>query len=803
MGVPGSKPFRRSSRHLDRAVALLLLAAGAQGAVAADELVAAGERVLARGGGQPTNGLRGIDLVLELTLNGRPRGLVHFTLRDGELWASADTLRGLGFMLPPGTANAVRLNGLPGVQAAYNVRNQSVAISATSEAVPHARTVIDTRDVSVPEASASPGLALNYDLYGTRGEHGGTGLNAFAEARAFSGRSVLSSTFLTRGYREPNAGWQQHSARLDTTWSRSFPDDLLTLRVGDTTTSSLAWSRSTLIGGVQLSRNFALQPYRTTTPLASFLGTAALPSQVEVFVNGVKQYTGRVPSGPFQLNTVPGISGAGNAQVVLTDAFGRATTLDYSLYDVQQRMLEKGLSDWSFEVGAVRQNYGLRSFDYGKDVAASGTWRYGLSNRLTIETHAEATRGLLTAGGGAVYRIGEQGGVVTAAAARSRHGAEDGSLFNFGYAWRSRRFNVSFDGTRTQGRYRDVASLSGAPVADRSGRISVGYGTERLGGFGLSYIQLRYPGEKAARYVSASWSRSLGRRGSVNVSINHDLVDRRRSSVSLGLSWALDGNVSAGANVQHDRDRTLYQASAQRSTPTEGGLGWRVAAQHGDPHAEGGSAELAYLGRSGRATAGVYSVGRSRYAYAGATGSLVFMGGRAFTARSLDDGFAVVSTEGIPGVPVKLENRLVGTTDQNGMLLVTPLQSYQRNQLSIDPLQLPADMRVDRVQAVATPPDRAGTLVDFGITPVRAAALILVDEKGGFLPLGSRVSANGKERGAMVGFDGTTYLDTLENSNTLQVQTPAGRCTVRFDFVKRGHGIPEIGPLPCVKETSR
>jgi outer membrane usher protein len=779
-----------------------LLTAGAQGAAAADELVSAGERVLARGGGQPADGPRGIDLVLELTLNGRPRGLVHFALRDGELWASADTLKSLGFALPSFTADPVRLHGLPGVQAVYNVRQQSVAIDATSEAVPHARTVIDTRDVSVPEASASPGLALNYDLYGTRGEHGGTGLNAFAEARVFNGQSVLSSTFLSRGSREPNAGWQQRSTRLDTTWSRSFPDQALTLRIGDTTTSGLAWSRSTLIGGVQLSRNFALQPYRTTTPLASFLGTAALPSQVEVFVNGVKQYTGRVPSGPFQLDTVPGISGAGSAQVVLTDAFGRATTLDYALYDVQQRMLEKGLSDWSVEVGAVRQNRGLRSFDYGKDPAASGTWRYGLTKRLTIETHAEASRGLLTAGGGVVYRIGEQGGVATAAAARSRRGADEGSLFNFGYAWRNRRFNVSLDGTRTQGKYRDIASLSGARPADRSGRISVGYGTERLGGFGLSYIHLRYPGEQVARYVSASWSRSLGRRGSVNVSINHNLVERRHSTVSLGLSWALDGNVSAGTSVQRERDRTLYQANAQRSPQPEGGFGWRVAAQHGERHAEGGSAELAYLGRSGRATAGVHAVGRSRYGYAGATGSLVFMGGQAFAARSLDDGFAVVSTGGVPGVPVKLENRLVGATDKNGMLLVTPLQAYQRNRLAIDPLQLPADMRVDRVKAVATPTDRAGTLVEFGITPVRAAALILVDEKGGFLPLGSRVGVNGKESVAMVGFDGMTYIDTLEQSNTLQVQTPSGRCTVRFDHVKRGHGIPEIGPLRCAKEKS-
>lgn len=802
MATRPSRPCRWSKPRVDGVVALLLSALASEVAAAAEAPgPAPGDMLLAQAEG-PLAGPRGIDLVLELSLNGSPRGLVQFGLRDGELWAAAASLRQLGFVLPPGTTDPVRLNGLPGVQVRYLAQRQAVEITATPEALPQARTVIRTREASTPEASASPGVALNYDLYGTRGERGGTTLNAFAEVRAFSGQSVLSSTFMTQGARSDAEDWRQRSTRLDTTWSRSFQDEMLTLRIGDTTTSSLAWSRATRIGGVQLSRNFALQPYRTTAPVATFLGSAALPSQVEVFVNGVRQYAGRVPSGPFQLETVPGISGAGNAQVVLTDAFGRATTLDYSLYDVQQRMLQQGLSDWSVELGAVRRNYGRRSFDYDKDLAASGTWRYGLSDDLTIETHAESTRGLMAAGAGAVYRLGEQGGVVTAAAAHSRGGGSSGSLLNLGYSWRNRRFNFAFEGTRTQGDYRDVASKSGASVADRSGRISVGYGSDTLGSFGLSYIHLRYPGEQASRYVSATWSRSLGQRASMGVSLNHNLDDSRYSSVSFNFNWSFDGNVSAGASVQRDRDRTIVVANAQKSAPAEGGFGWRAAAQHGDREIDGAAAEVVYLGRYGRATAGINALGRARYAYAGLTGSLVFMGGRTFAARRLDDGFAVVSTDGIAGVPVLLENRRIGTTDEDGLLLVTPLQSYQRNQLSIDSLQLPVDMRVDRVKAQATPTDRAGTLVEFGIRPVRAASLVLVDAAGRFLPVGSTVQANGRPGQAVVGFDGMTYLDTLETRNTLEVQTPAGPCTVRFEHPESVRGIPQLGPLRCLKENA-
>lgn len=804
MAARRSRTFRRSSPRADYLVPFLLfaLASPSHGAAAGPDL-ASGAVLLAQADLQKLAGARGTELILELTINGTAKGLVQFGLRDGELWADAATLRALGFVLPPDASDPVRLNSLRGLTVRYSAQRQTVEITAGPEVLSQDRTVVNTQDVPAPDANASPGLLLNYDLYGTKGDHDASSVNAFTELRAFTGKQVFSTTFLTQGSQAQDSPWSQHSVRLDTTWSRSFPDDMLTLRVGDTNTAALAWSRSTLIGGVQLSRNFALQPYRTTTPIPAFLGTAALPSQVEVFVNGMKQYTGQLPSGPFQLNTVPGIGGAGNAQVVLTDAFGRATTLDYSLYDVQQRMLQQGLSDWSVDLGAVRQNYGYKSFDYGNDPAASGTWRYGVSNTLTVETHAETTRGLATAGGGAVWLLGSQLGIVTAGASQSSYRGDGGSLFNLGYSWRDQRFNFSLEGTRTTDTYRDVASLYGSAVPDRSGRASVGYGTDLLGSFGLSYLYLRYPTEQATRYVTAYWSRSISQRGSINVSINRDLNDNRNSSVFFGVSWYLDGNISTNAGVQRDDRRTIYTADAQHSAPNEGGWGWRAGAQYGDDALNGGAAEVNYLGRYGRAMAGVNAVGDNRYAYAGATGSLVFMGGQPFAARRLDDGFAVVSTDGMPNVPVKLENRLVGNTDDKGMLLVTPLQSYQLNQLSIDPMQLPADVRVDRVKTVATPTDRAGTLVEFGIHPVQAAALILVDESGAFLPLGSSVRANGQGATALVGYDGATYLDTLQEHNTLEVKTPKGVCTVRFDYRKSGNGIPQIGPLKCVKESSR
>ena len=748
-------------------------------------------------------GASGNDLYLDVKLNGMPRGLMHFGWRDDELWASASALQQLGFVLPAGTTDPVRLNSLTGLRGTYDARRQQVALMAPLSLLKLATTQLTTPGIAAQPATASPGLLLNFDLYGASAQQGAASLSAFTEVRAFSSAGVISSTALTQAIRSDASDWQNTTTtRLDTTWSQSYQDQMLTLRVGDTLTGSLPWTRATRIGGVQLSTNFALQPYRTTAPLPSFIGAATLPSDVELYVNGLRQYSGKVPAGPFQLNTIPNITGSGNAQVVVTDALGQSTTLSFSIYDTQQ-LLQKGLSDWTVDLGVVRNNYGLRSFDYGSDPAASGTWRYGLTDSITLETHAEATRDLTTAGAGGVWQLGAAG-MVSGAASHSVHDAQQGSQLNLGYSWRNDRFNFGLNATGTQGDYLDVASQYGTLPAVGTGSAVMGYNAPNIGNVGVSYLYLRYPDQSATRYATAYWFKSIGRATSLNLSVNQNLDTRSESNIFFGINVALDSNVSLSGGMQRDQSRSIYTADAGSSAPSGGGIGWRAGLRQGEGQ-NGGQAQVDYLGRYGRVGAGISAFGDSRYTYASANGGLVLMGGQTFATRRVDDAFAVVSTDGIAGVPVKLENRPIGNTDSKGMLLVTPLRAYQNNQLAIDPMRLPSDVRIDRVKALATPTDRAGTLVRFGVTPVRAALITLVDAVGKPLPLGSLVRVQGSDglQPVLVGFDGETYVDTLNLQNVLDVQTPAGTCRVSFDYPKQGKGIAQIGPLQCFTESAR
>jgi outer membrane usher protein len=737
----------------------------------------------------------GVDLYLEVVLNGNPtRRIAHFTRVGARMQASTTTLRELGFVLPTASDARVDLAELDGVSVRYEEARQQVEISAPPAMLDQKVAVLNQREATIPRPQASPGLLLNYDLYGTVGDRGDIGVSAYSELRAFNAWGVLSSTAIARA-NESGSGWSGDNVRLDTSFSRSFVDSATTLRIGDAISGSLAWTRATRLGGIQWQRNFALQPELITFPVPAFFGQAALPSMVDLYIDGLKQYSSEVPAGPFQLNTVPIVNGNGAAQVVVTDALGRQNTLDFSFYTTSQ-LLRRGLSDYSFEAGFVRRGYGVDSFSYAHDPAASGTWRRGMTDWLTVESHVEAGAGLADAGAGAVIGLGGAGVLNVAAAASRDHGAS-GSLAELGYTWRNDRFNFSLDRLRSFGRYRDIASREGQAPARQADRALAGVTLGAFGSVALSYVAQRYADEPRSRYAGASYYRSLGPRMSLNLSVNQSLDQARDRSVFLGLSLSFDHATSASLSAQHDAHGNLATLEASRPINPDGGYGWRARVQDGSGN-HGGQAEFGYRGERGQILAGVQNLHGDSQAYSDFSGALVLMDDRVLAGRRIDDAFAVVSTDGVPGVPVMLENRPIGMTDAGGDLLVTPLNAYQRNKLAIDPMQLPADVRIDRVDTEIVPSDRAGTLVRFGITPVRAASIILHDAEGNPLPVGSHVQVHGKpDSNAVVGYDGLVYLEGLDAHNALDVQTPDGYCRVQFDYGAGREGVPSIGPLAC------
>ncbi len=128
-------------------------------------------------------------------------------------------------------------------------------------------------------------------------------------------------------------------------------------------------------------------PGYITYPTPSISGSAALPSTVDLLVNNRRQETSALQPGPFDLTNVPVVTGAGQMQLIVRDLLGRETVINQNYY-LAPALLSPGLSDFSYEAGSLREQYGTRSNGYGAAFGA-GTYRLGLTDALTAEVRGE------------------------------------------------------------------------------------------------------------------------------------------------------------------------------------------------------------------------------------------------------------------------------------------------------------------------------------------------------------------------------------------------------------------------------
>lgn len=710
--------------------------------------------------------------------------LQRFVVSGQMLSTSHATLRALGLRVPadtPVVAGLIALRDLPGIDITYDPLNQRLALLVPAAMLERPITRIDLSvpNVPPPPAPGTPGALLSYDIHAQQAP-GYRGIAGVTELRLSGLGSVTWSNTMSSRFDDDKGGRSFHNTRLDSQWQWDLPERMLSLTVGDVITGSLDWSRAIRIGGLHLSRDFSLQPYRITTPLASFAGEVVLPSTVDLYIDGIHQASQQVLPGRFQLDSTPSINGAGRAQLQFTDINGQRRLLDFALYGTPQ-LLQAGLFDGALDIGVMRRDYGLRSFSYDHTPLLSASLRRGMTRHLTVEAHAEASSALRLAGIGLITLLGENGGIVNASLAGSHASMLHGHQYALGYQWNSSGFTLSTSTLRHSIGFRDAAAvLAQSALPRRTDQLFLGFGNRRGGQISLSYLSQDYPGTPRVRLAGLGWSLALPHQAWLNVQLNREFGNRRDDNALVYFSTPLDRLTQASASLQHRQEGDVLSLQASRSLPgDQDGWGWRAQASGGIRRSA--AIEVSRLGPWGLWRAGIDD-GDSGGAttYADASGSLVWLGTGMHALRRVDDAFALVSTNGVPGVPVKLENRLVGTTDAQGQLFVTPLRSWQRNRISIDALALPVDMLLDSPQQDIVPAARSGTLVDFSLRRSRALYLQVRDADGRPLPVGSTVAIAPQDgptaSTTLVGHDGMVYLRDPPAGAHLRIQHDGSQC---------------------------
>lgn len=659
------------------------------------------------------------------------------------------------------------------IQAEPRVFAGTALAGATARAVPANRTV--------------PGAFVNYDVFVDREQRRTRG-SALVEGGAFNAWGVGTSSLLARD----RAADASRLVRLETTWTSDRPDQLATLRVGDAVTGGSDWTRSVRFGGLQWASNFATRPELITFPLPGLTGEAALPSTVDVYVNDALRLRREVPAGPFRITDLPVVTGQGETRAVVRDVLGREQVVTRPYY-ASTRLLQPGLSDFSYEAGFIRKNFAIDSDDYGR-FAAVGTHRIGLTDQVTVDAHGELLRDQQTGGVGSAILLPDIG-VMTGSLAASHSDHGPGALAAVGFERQGRTFGFGGNVQMSSSGFAQLGLLPGSLPARLQGQAFASVGIDDLGSFGVSYTRQDFRDHDAVRLASASYGVQIGRDGFLGATVLRFVAGERKTVFAASFTLALGDRTSASVGVTAGRGARQEQIEVQKNLPAGLGFGYRMLASPGtDARLEAGASAQ---GETGTYTAEVARF-QGRHGFRGsASGGIALIDGRTFMSRRIDGSFAVVQLANYPDVRVYAENQLIGRTGADGTAMLPQLRAYQINTIRIEQADLPLDALFDDMQIETIPYFRSGSLLDFRIAPSRGALLYVVLDDGKPLPSGATATLDGGSRTFPSGLEGQIYLTGLSADNRVRVSLNGQSCELSVAYRPTSNPLPDLGVHRC------
>lgn len=691
-------------------------------------------------------------------------------------------------------ANYYALNRFAGATAILKSREMRLDVFVPTALMPTRTIDMGWNDMKAD--SEALGVYLDYQLsWQDYSRSGQTSAQALIQPVVFGKYGNLSANTIYRHYSgaDVSSGTSLRSGLnvLELTYTRDDPENLRSLRVGDVFTRPGSHGRSQRIGGIQFATNFETQPTFVTYPLPRFFGEASVPTALDVYVNGQLRRQENVEPGSYVLEDVPVVNGMGQLQVVTRDALGNQQVFTQDFYSSTE-LLKVGLSDYSVSIGAIREDYGIENFRYG-EFAASGTWRYGWREDMTVEGHAEFASDLGMISGSTKYVI-PAGGVVSAGLGLSAGKSGTGGSWQLGFRQQLDVLNYSVDLRGTTEKFNLIDQYEPPPKMQVF--ASAGKNLFELGSFGLSVVHREFHNRPKQTIVSANHSKTL--RGKLSMSTYLSHVDAEHDNFSIGIRFSMPFGdrfyASGGFNRSHDQNRLT--AELNKALPLGNGYGYRLGVSTLDE-------DYVDAGIIAQSEVGSYMMDVRSSDHGGTVlqastiGSVAYLSGMASFTRQIRDAFAVVNVGNFEGVRVYAENIEIGRTDENGQLFVPGLHPYLRNTLRIEIEDLPLTARVGEVQTHAAPYYKSGVIINFDVSVSNNVLIRAVLPNGSTVPEGAYATINRLKKIYPVGQDGKLFLQGIDRSSLITLRWQNLTCDLDVPFPDSTAVIAKLGDIIC------
>lgn len=636
----------------------------------------------------------------------------------------------------------------------------------------------------------SSGGFLNYDIRADRTD-GDTSVESTWEGGLFGRYGLLTSSALTeeRGHT---------TTRLDTAWRYDDENSVTSWVIGDTLSRSSTVTPSVRMAGVQFARNFANRPLMITYPTPLVQGTAVVPSTIDILVNNARTYSAAVAPGPYSITDLPVPSGVADVRIVTRDLLGRET-VQVVPFIGEEELLRKGLSDFSYEAGWLRDEYGVKSNEYD-DFVALGTHRYGVTDRVTLSAHAELLDAAEALGGAIQFAVPLFGVVTLGGGASSSPDEGTGHITVIGFSRHGRRLQMGASVERRSDNFIDVSVEPGiARLHDRD-RAFISWSSTARWSLGAQATRtLDTQGEVIIASIVANVS--LFRNVSLTFGVSRIDVDAdRQTAATAFVSMPLGPRDYLSMTAEHIRQTGSDTWSAQygRNLLESDSTGYDALFGGTD------GAERWLLRAEYQNSAGLFGVEaqetqdfESQSVYA--RGGVAVAGGALKLSRYLDSSFAILKVADFPDVDVYSNNQLVARTDRNGEAVVPHLTPFLSNSVSFEPDDIPAEGVFEDNRALLKLPYGMGSFYRMDIRRELSATLVLVQHDGTPVPAGAQGLLEGNTQTFYIGSDGRAFVSGLARGATQTLHVSAGpySCKVAIHVPEDFTSASTLGPLTC------
>lgn len=731
---------------------------------------------------------------------------VAFFLQDKEknFWAQAEDLTNWGFELPKTSPFKYQghyyypLSHIEGLTYNLNLQSMTIRLYAPARAFKSQHLNANASKIG-HFVTPSPGAFFNYNLYGTTTNGSHNIYNGLFELGLFNEYGVGTTTFLLT-----NQPGLTNAIRLITVFVHDDPNKMESWRLGDLTSAFTNWSGSVNFGGIQYATNFATQPYFLPFPLPGIKGQATVPSAVDLYINGAMTTEVNVQPGTFDVSNIPLIDGSGNIRMVTKDIFGRQQVVSIPYY-LSTQLLKKGLSNFSYELGVLRQNLGIESNDYRRLLVAA-TKSTGLSDTLTWQWHGEALINQQALGIGLtkmVYPIG----VFTAniAGSRSHHG--NGVLAWLGYQYQTPKFNFGANTQLASVHFTQQAIPESQFAPSVLAQIFTGF-TVGNNSFGISWTRQANRNMPSANFILASYSTSFFKEIGLSFTMINSLGGIPNHSAFLSLIHSFGSDESGSDTTLNftradDNNARQYTMQLLKSLPPGPGWGYNITANRTGGNSNSSNSNIgsiSYQNNIGTYLAQVNTnQGQHEIYSANIMGSVVNLNQHYYLSRSITNSFGVVKVSTFPNVNVYANNLLVGTTNEDGSVLVPNLLPYEDTKIKIETRGLPFDAKIGDTEKYVAPYYLSGIVVPFDVKVTRNAILTVKLASGQVIPQGATVSVEGVKETTVVGLDGEVYLTDLNERNKVTVAWADQQCQFEFTLPVKNpkNPVPDLGSFVC------